>query len=193
MARPIDPEKRQAILQSARTIFVRDGFQAAKVSVIAQDAGVASGTVYLYFSSKEAITEALATEFFERAIELMTRLLPQIADEDGLERYIDAMVLLADKEKDLLAQIKPDPSRAEDEFSRCKRFELNEVAANALEKLMEEGKIRRYDKNILASLMFGMLHSIVMGAVVFNDRPLAVYRDTAASMLRLALEIKPAT
>jgi AcrR family transcriptional regulator len=43
------------ILEAARRIFARRGFAEASVEAIAQEAGVAKGTVYLYYPSKRAL------------------------------------------------------------------------------------------------------------------------------------------
>ena len=53
MARTLDPLKRTNILKVARAIFMRDGYSSAKMSDIASEAGVAPGTLYLYFDSKK--------------------------------------------------------------------------------------------------------------------------------------------
>jgi TetR/AcrR family transcriptional regulator, fatty acid metabolism regulator protein len=46
---------RQAIIEAAIRIFGRTGFNATKITDIAAEAGVATGTLYNYFSSKEDI------------------------------------------------------------------------------------------------------------------------------------------
>src|SRR5215510_8357045 len=46
-------DKRERILAAAERVFARRGFFAARVSEIAKDAGVADGTIYLYFRSKD--------------------------------------------------------------------------------------------------------------------------------------------
>jgi AcrR family transcriptional regulator len=52
---------RQKILESARGVFFRDGFMAANLDEVAQNAGVAKGTLYRYFESKaELYVEVLA-------------------------------------------------------------------------------------------------------------------------------------
>jgi AcrR family transcriptional regulator len=50
-----------ALLASALDVFLERGFEAARLDEVAQRAGVAKGTLYLYFSSKEALFEALIT------------------------------------------------------------------------------------------------------------------------------------
>ena len=62
MARPKTEEKRKRILQAAVKVFARKGYFAARVSEIAKKAGVADGTIYLYFKSKEDILVRLFDE-----------------------------------------------------------------------------------------------------------------------------------
>lgn len=58
-------DKRQAILRAAIKVFARNGYFNSKVSDIAGEAGIADGTVYLYFKSKEEILHSV----FDRAME----------------------------------------------------------------------------------------------------------------------------
>lgn len=70
--------RRAAILQAARTVFAQRGFANTMIDDVAEAAGVAKGTVYLYFASKEQIfmeallerardLEAVATSAFAAA------------------------------------------------------------------------------------------------------------------------------
>ncbi len=49
------PDKRRRILDAAVTVFAQNGFYNSKVSQVAREAGVADGTIYLYFKNKEDI------------------------------------------------------------------------------------------------------------------------------------------
>lgn len=51
--------RRQAILDAAINVFSEQGFAAARLDDVAERAGVAKGTLYLYFESKEALFQAL--------------------------------------------------------------------------------------------------------------------------------------
>src|SRR3954452_21947926 len=64
-------DKRERILAAAERIFARHGFFAARVSEIAKDAGVADGTIYLYFKSKDDLLISL----FESRMEQVNRTL----------------------------------------------------------------------------------------------------------------------
>ena len=58
--RKVAPEvRRGAILEAALAEFAERGFAAARLDDVAARAGVAKGTLYLYFKSKEALFEAL--------------------------------------------------------------------------------------------------------------------------------------
>jgi TetR/AcrR family transcriptional regulator, fatty acid metabolism regulator protein len=66
-----DPEKYQRILEAAIDVIAQRGFFNARVSDIANGAGVADGTIYLYFKNKEQILMAAISTafsvFMERA------------------------------------------------------------------------------------------------------------------------------
>jgi AcrR family transcriptional regulator len=58
--RKVDQEtRRQAILDAALAVFAEHGYEAARLDDMAARAGVAKGTLYLYFKDKEALFEAL--------------------------------------------------------------------------------------------------------------------------------------
>jgi TetR/AcrR family fatty acid metabolism transcriptional regulator len=66
--RPPVADKREAILRAATRVFARNGYFSSKVADIARDAGVADGTVYLYFKSKEEILHSIFDRSVEEAI-----------------------------------------------------------------------------------------------------------------------------
>ncbi len=76
--------KREAILRAATRVFARHGYFNAQVADIARAAGVAAGTVYLYFRSKDD----LLVSIFDRAmIEARTEAVAALADvSDPVER-----------------------------------------------------------------------------------------------------------
>ena len=74
---PVD--KRRLILDAAVRVFARQGFHTCRVSDIADEAGVAYGLVYHYFSSKEQILDTL---FLER----WDVMLAAIAEADASQR-----------------------------------------------------------------------------------------------------------
>src|SRR5665811_940989 len=55
-------QRRCSILRGARTVFARQGYANTMVEDIATEAGIAKGTLYLYFPSKEQIYRAALLE-----------------------------------------------------------------------------------------------------------------------------------
>jgi len=54
--------RRRQILDASIDCFAREGFHRTSMSHIIAEAGVSTGTIYLYFTSKEEIVEAIAEE-----------------------------------------------------------------------------------------------------------------------------------
>ncbi|HEV7842368.1 MAG TPA: TetR/AcrR family transcriptional regulator, partial [Pyrinomonadaceae bacterium] len=79
-ARPPVADKREAILRAATRVFAGNGYFNAKVADIAREAGVADGTVYLYFKSKEEILHSIFDRTMEEAIAEGRRQLEGIHD-----------------------------------------------------------------------------------------------------------------
>ena len=76
-----DPDKPQQIIDAAVRVFARNGFYNSRVSDIAREAGIASGTIYLYFKTKD---EILVTLFREKMAGFVSAVRKAIADEpDG--------------------------------------------------------------------------------------------------------------
>ena len=69
MARPRTSDKRRRILDAAVRVFARKGYFSARVSDIAKRAGVADGTIYLYFRNKEDLLVRLFDEVMSVHVE----------------------------------------------------------------------------------------------------------------------------
>jgi AcrR family transcriptional regulator len=61
-----EPSTKISLIESAIRIFQQKGFQMTRVSDIVADAGVAQGTFYNYFKSKEAIFRDICNAFIEQ-------------------------------------------------------------------------------------------------------------------------------
>src|SRR5438045_2956591 len=76
-------DKRERILAAAERVFARHGFFAAKVTDVAKDAGVADGTIYLYFKNKD---DLLISLFEHRMTQVNATLRAAIADAPPLDQ-----------------------------------------------------------------------------------------------------------
>jgi len=78
-------DKQEAILKTALTLFVERGFFGTPTSLISKEAGVATGTLFFYFRTKEELIDTLYLRVKAEAAEAMCR---------GLDREPDAKAKL---------------------------------------------------------------------------------------------------
>lgn len=83
-ARTARSEKRDRIIDAAVSVFAEKGYRAARISDIARGAGVADGTIYLYFRNKE---DLLLTIFEEKMVGIL----------EGLQAALDGVTDPADR------------------------------------------------------------------------------------------------
>jgi len=102
MARPGDPQRREEILRAARTVLLTEGYAGARMAEIALRAGVAPGTLYLYFPAKEAIVAALVEDYYDR---LTAAVIPAMGQPDvaaAIAETIATVFRFMAAERDLL-------------------------------------------------------------------------------------------
>ncbi len=96
-----DPTKHQRLLETAAEEFARVGFERAAVDTIAERAGVAKGTVYLYFESKAALFRAVLGELHRRLAEIWLGGAAASDPVEGLQGLIRSQLALADEAPEL--------------------------------------------------------------------------------------------
>src|ERR1041384_8122805 len=81
-------DKHEAILRAAISVFAHNGYFNSKVADIAREAGVADGTVYLYFKSKEEILHSIFDRSVEEALDAARKQIEHITDPKEKLRQI---------------------------------------------------------------------------------------------------------
>jgi TetR/AcrR family fatty acid metabolism transcriptional regulator len=79
-----DPEKPQQIIEAAVRVFARKGYFNSRVSDIAHEAGIAAGTIYLYFDTKEDILITMFREKMAAFVETVRKAIAQ--DHDAVAK-----------------------------------------------------------------------------------------------------------
>ncbi|MGE6739361.1 TetR/AcrR family transcriptional regulator [Allorhizobium pseudoryzae] len=83
-----DPAKREQILDGAKRVFMRLGFDAASMNDITREAGVSKGTIYVYFQNKDDLFAAIMERERMNLATSMRDLLDGSEEvEDGLFRF----------------------------------------------------------------------------------------------------------
>lgn len=84
-------DKRERILRAAVKVFAKKGFYRARVSEIAKAAGVADGTIYLYFRNKD---DVLVSLFEDRCRQLIDRLRAELDEQKSFEARVERIVAM---------------------------------------------------------------------------------------------------
>jgi AcrR family transcriptional regulator len=91
------------ILGAARRLFARRGYAAANIEEIAEAAGIAKGTIYLYFPSKEAIfAGVLESDLETLTTETIDAMSPAATLEDRLRAFLDVRVRYMQQRQEFL-------------------------------------------------------------------------------------------
>jgi TetR/AcrR family fatty acid metabolism transcriptional regulator len=159
-------DKREAILRSAIKVFAQKGYFNSKVSDIAKEAGIADGTVYLYFKSKEEILHSVFDRAMEEFIAEGKREIAAIETADGrLQRIAQLHLekLGADRDLAVVFQVELRGStKFMEEFSGGGFAEYLDIIKKTIEEGQKTGVFRRDLKAITgAKILYGALDEMV--------------------------------
>ena len=86
-----EPDKHKQIIDAAVRVFARNGYYNSRVSDVAKEAGIASGTIYLYFKTKD---EILVTLFREKMTQFVASVRKAIAAEPDAVAKLRRLIAL---------------------------------------------------------------------------------------------------
>ena len=162
-------EKRRLIIDAAVRVFARDGYHTSRVGDIAEEAGIAHGLLYHYFSSKE---EVLATLFRENSGELLGRLAQVEQSDEPADEQLRGIA------KILLRSWRNDPDLVSvmvREVARSSHLleQVDEIRAGfatiqrVIERGQEQGIFRTgIDPQLASRIFYGGLEEILTGWVL---------------------------
>ncbi|WP_072691093.1 TetR/AcrR family transcriptional regulator [Rhodococcus marinonascens] len=103
---PPDVRRRQ-ILDAVAGLLLQDGYEALTISKVAARAGVAKGTVYLYFDSKHELLAALQAEMWDRMLQRPAALLqqPELTWTERLDGLVAAWIAAEQDHHELYHQL----------------------------------------------------------------------------------------
>jgi len=168
-------DKREAILRSAVKVFARKGYFNSKVADIAGDAGIADGTVYLYFKSKDEILHSI----FDQAMEIfIAEGQREIADltkpEDRLRRIAELHLerLGADRDLAIVFQVELRGSiKFMQEFSAAGFADYLDIIKKTIDDGQRSGAFRTDVKPIVAAkILYGALDEMVTNWILSKKK-----------------------
>ena len=162
MPRGSDGSKRTAILDAAVVEIARRGYHQTTVAMIARRAGVADGTIYLYFSNKEEILLSLFDRAMGRFIsEGREQVDEQASAVDKLRRIVELHLTLVGQDRDLAIMTQVELRHSTHFMGQLSRNQVGEYLAILAEVVAQgqaEGSFRtNLDPVFAAKAIFGVL------------------------------------
>ena len=175
------PDKRDRILNAAIKVFAKNGFYATRVSEIAKAAGVADGTIYLYFKNKDDVLISI----FEDGIRRLLTILRKVAASDDpveqrIKRIIELQLGLLEDQRDLAEVITVNlrqSSRLLKQYGAPLFMEYIEVLAGVVDEGQKQGTFRSdLNSRVVARALFGALDGILLTWALGEADPQALRR-----------------
>ncbi|HEX8638178.1 MAG TPA: TetR/AcrR family transcriptional regulator [Pyrinomonadaceae bacterium] len=183
LARVVVADKREAILRAAVKVFARKGFFNSKVADIAREAGIADGTVYLYFKSKDEILHSVFDRAMEEFISEGKREIENIEDSAEKLRRIARLHLerlSADRDLAVVFQVELRGStKFMEEFSGGGFAEYLDIIRRTIADGQKQGIFRQDLKPVVcAKILYGALDEMVTNWILSKKSyPLAPMAD----------------
>jgi TetR/AcrR family transcriptional regulator, fatty acid metabolism regulator protein len=160
-------DKRERILDAAVRVFARKGFHATRVSEVAKAAGVADGTIYLYFESKDHLLMSLYEHRVERLLAYLDTELPRAPTASHrLQRIIELQLGLLEGERDLahvVTVIFRQSNKLMKEYGAPKFNAYLDAIARVIADGQATGELRDdLSPHVAARAIFGALDGITM-------------------------------
>ena len=168
-------DKRAAILRAAISVFARCGYFNSKVADIAREAGVADGTVYLYFKSKEEILHSIFDRSVEEALGAARKRVARLSDPREKLRQIALMHLErlgADRDLAVVFQVELRGStKFMEEFSAAGFAEYLALIRSTFEEGQRAGLFREdLNARVVAKVLFGALDEMATNWILSKRR-----------------------
>lgn len=160
--------KRERILRAAIKVFARKGFYSTRVSEIAKAAGVADGTIYLYFKNKDDVLISIFQDYTTRLIAMMSDAIGQQESfEAKLRVCVDIQLGLLDGSRELAEVVTVNlrqSAKLLKQYGAPLFGRYLETLASVFEYGQGQGLVRAdLSPRVLARALWGALDAITLG------------------------------
>lgn len=167
-------EKEEQIREAAVTVFSKEGFHNARMETVAQEAGVAVGTIYNYFENKEDLLLAIFQAEFDEKICFYEKL--QKSDLSIPEQIRELLRghFSSIQERVELAQVLLRERFNWSEGMREKAAQFYRGMLERIERLIERGVelgwIRPCNPSIVAQALFAIVETINASRLIYSEQ-----------------------
>jgi AcrR family transcriptional regulator len=185
--------RQRTILEAARCVFARKGFARAGIGEIAREAGIAKGTIYLYFRSKEAIYwAALGAGMRELHTEATRQVAAATGTEGKIRAFAEAKLRYFHLNRDFLRVYHAEvgnaltrPTTANQQFTRIHQEQVG-LLASILRAAARRGEIRSVKAEMVAAAIFEITRGLVVHRLL--TKPSASPEADAAFVVDLVMK-----
>ena len=186
-----DPDKPQQIIDAAVRVFARKGYYNSRVSDIAREAGIAAGTIYLYFKTKDDI---LVTLFRDKMADFVGVLRKAIAGEadaaSKIRRLVSLHFRILEESPDLAEVVQVELRQGQKFFRGASSQEIGAYFAligSVLEEGVAEGRFRSgLPVKVATKMLFGAMDQMATSWVLGRRGYQLV--DTADAVAQIFLQ-----
>ena len=153
---------KRKIFETSMKLFAEKGYDATSIEEITATVGVAKGTLYYHFSSKEEIFNFLIEEgikLLQNSIDIKTAKFENYIDK--LKAIVLIQIKIVVKYEDLITILLSQFWGNEARNQKCKKHILEYI--NKIEKIVEEGieakQIKKGNPQVIASEIYGLICS----------------------------------
>ncbi len=167
-----------AILDATVRVLEQEGSDAATTSRIAEVAGVSVGTLYQYFANRDAILDALQDREFERASEMMSRILARGAyatDREVARAVIHGLLELHGAAPTLHRLLVVEGLRVTD-TARVQAFDMRIIALVRSFLNLAHARIRRKNLDAAAFVVYQCVRASMLACLL--ERPPGLDSET---------------
>jgi len=180
--------RREAIVQAAGALAAEAGIAAVQITPVARRAGVATGTVYRYFPSKDELVAALTAAVSEREIGAMRRAADAAPGPlSALAAAITTYAARALGRRKLAFALIAEPADAADAARLAFRAALTAELGGRVSAAMEAGLLPGQDIAVAAPALTGALIEGLIGPLAAGARDEAGTRDAVQALTLFAL------
>lgn len=172
--------KKDDIIQAATELFARQGYNGTPASEIAQCAGVAQGTVFHHFKSKENLLVSICDELVQSYVKgIREASLGKGSGWECLEKVLEFSIRFLDERSDAISvafretrAVKKDARKVHDYFQGL-MMQVIDVIQKCIERGQSDGSIRQappYETaHLIHILIKGIHHSQMHGLLELPD------------------------
>ncbi len=171
-----DEAKEQLILDTALQLIMRTGLSGLKMSDLAKEAGVATGTVYIYFDDKTALIQRLYVYLLRKSL---SDLKADVTDSDPLPVKIQKIArnylydnLMYPEYTAFFEQYFRSPYSAETDVMRAEENSMMQPFYDLISEGQRQTLIKEGDPDLLITLVCGMLNELAKQAH-FTGQPIS--------------------